>query len=128
LKMGLIDGSFPRSRWSDGVGRAAAELAERSPGRETEGITLPKVEAPYRYVSVELDETGRVATLTLKAPDTPAPADPDALRAEGAQTWSMAAFRELDDALLHLRFNHELVGLILLRTEGDPEAVRAHDR
>jgi benzoyl-CoA-dihydrodiol lyase len=40
----------------------------------------------------------------------------------------VAAWRELDDALLDLRFNHLEVGLIVLRTAGDPEAVRSADR
>jgi benzoyl-CoA-dihydrodiol lyase len=35
--------------------------------------------------------------------------------------------RELDDALLHLRFNETGLGLLVLRTEGDPGAVLAAD-
>jgi benzoyl-CoA-dihydrodiol lyase len=37
------------------------------------------------------------------------------------------AFRELDDALLQLRFNHPTLGLVLLETRGDAALVRAHD-
>jgi benzoyl-CoA-dihydrodiol lyase len=40
----------------------------------------------------------------------------------------VAAWRELDDALLDLRFNHPTVGLVVLHTVGDVEAVRAYDR
>jgi benzoyl-CoA-dihydrodiol lyase len=36
--------------------------------------------------------------------------------------------RELDDAILQLRFNHGTVGLLLFRTEGNPEAVLEIDR
>jgi benzoyl-CoA-dihydrodiol lyase len=39
----------------------------------------------------------------------------------------LRAFRELDDALLDLRFNHPQAGLIVLRTRGDGARVRAHD-
>ncbi len=35
--------------------------------------------------------------------------------------------RELDDAILMLRTNNPDLGLILLRTEGDPEGVLAAD-
>ena len=42
--------------------------------------------------------------------------------------WILRAFRELDDALLRLRFNYEQVGVVLLRTSGDPQAVLAADR
>src|SRR5690606_15765718 len=81
----------------------------------------------YRYVTLEIDPEQRVANLTVRAPDAAPPASADALRAEGCDTWSMRAFRELDDALLQLRFNHETVGLVLLHTAGDQEAVLAHD-
>jgi benzoyl-CoA-dihydrodiol lyase len=50
-----------------------------------------------------------------------------AIRAAGCELWALRAFRELDDALLNLRFNFETVGLIVLRTEGDPALVLAHD-
>jgi benzoyl-CoA-dihydrodiol lyase len=39
----------------------------------------------------------------------------------------LRAFRELDAALLDLRFNHPTIGLVLLKTEGDIEAVRQAD-
>ncbi|MBI4263357.1 MAG: benzoyl-CoA-dihydrodiol lyase, partial [Acidobacteria bacterium] len=42
--------------------------------------------------------------------------------------WALRAFRELDDALLRLRFNEPEVGTVLVRTVGDPAAVLASDR
>ena len=35
--------------------------------------------------------------------------------------------RELDDAILHLRFNEPELGLVVFRSEGDPAAVAAAD-
>jgi benzoyl-CoA-dihydrodiol lyase len=52
---------------------------------------------------------------------------PAAIHAAGDQLWALRAFRELDDALLQLRFNHADLGLVLLRTVGDPALVLAHD-
>jgi benzoyl-CoA-dihydrodiol lyase len=63
----------------------------------------------------------------MLAPDDDAPKSADELRARGASLWGLQAFRELDDALLDLRFNHPLVTLVLLRTRGDMNKVRAHD-
>lgn len=133
-KFGLIDDSFPRSKWEERVAEAAQRAAASSPARATEGISLSPVESTvegavrtYKYVTLSLDETQRVATLTLRAPEEPAPASAAELRAAGADTWSLRAFRELDDALLHLRFNHETIGLVLLHTRGDASAVLAHD-
>jgi len=54
--------------------------------------------------------------------------DPQAFLAAGSRAWAIAAWRELDDALLHLRFDELEAGVVLLRTEGDPNAVLAVDR
>ena len=40
----------------------------------------------------------------------------------------MRCARELDDAILHLRFNELEIGLLLFTTAGDPAAVLAHER
>ncbi|MCA9758422.1 MAG: benzoyl-CoA-dihydrodiol lyase, partial [Candidatus Eisenbacteria bacterium] len=55
------------------------------------------------------------------------PLDAAGMRAKGKDLWAWRAFRELDDALLHLRFNFPEVGLLLVKTEGDSERVRAID-
>ena len=41
----------------------------------------------------------------------------------GAGAWILRAVRELDDAILHLRFNEPEIGTWVFRTEGDPDAV-----
>jgi benzoyl-CoA-dihydrodiol lyase len=69
-----------------------------------------------------------VATLTVRAPREPQPSDAAELLHGGAEAWAIAAWRELDDAILHLRLNEPEIGLVLLRTEGDLEAVLAVDR
>ena len=75
-----------------------------------------------------IDRDKRTATLTLAGPAAGLPADAAAIRALGASWWPLAAFRELDEALLELRHNEEEIGLVLLRTEGDVAAAVALDR
>jgi benzoyl-CoA-dihydrodiol lyase len=120
----LIDGSFPRSQWEDGIARTARKIADSQPVKADAGVPLPAIASEdtdttwtYRYVTVELTE--RMATLTMLAPDD-APS-------RSADTWSLRAFRELEDALLRLRVNHLEIGLLLLKTSGDPAAVLAHE-
>ncbi len=128
LKGNFIDGSFPRSKWSDGVAARAQAIVEEQaakfPQRKGEGVALPALIREdtdtgwsYAYVDVTLD--GRVATLRMKGPD----AAPE----RSADTWSLKAFREFEDALLRLRINHLEVGLVLLHTQGDADAVLAHE-
>lgn len=141
VKYRLIDASFPRSKWEDEVSRRAKADAARPPAA-TRGVQLPEIVSElsddgsgtttrtvrtYRHVELKVDDTERVAHLTIRAPSGPAPSLAE-LQAQGADTWSLRAFRELDDALLHLRFNHDTVGLVLVHTRGDPAAVLAHDR
>src|SRR5208282_2934610 len=67
------------------------------------------------------------ATITLRAPEGAEPQTPDELAKAGCSAWAIRAWRELDDALLDLRFNQPGIGVIALRTSGDPEKVLAVD-
>jgi benzoyl-CoA-dihydrodiol lyase len=114
----LVDAVVPRSRFAAAVAERAAALAARATARKGPGIELDRVR-PYRHV--DLAVAGRVAEITVRAPD-----GPTAL-ADGAAFWPLRAFRELDDALLRLRFEHEEVGVVLLRTRGNRARVLAAD-
>ena len=74
------------------------------------------------------DREQRTATITVRAPRGDQPGTPDAIVAAGDAWWPLALARELDDAILMLRTNEPELGLLLLRTQGDPEAVLAVDR
>ncbi len=131
----LIDECAPRSKFTAAVSAAAARLGEKAPARSGSGVPLPKLQperlgnvTKYRHLTLAVDPEKRVATLTLRAPAGPMPQTADELRRAGADLWALRAFRELDDALLDLRFNHLEIGLLVLETEGDPAAVIESDR
>ena len=131
----LVDELVPRSRLDDAVAARAAALAEGSDRpADARGIVLPPLERTvsedgltYRHVQVALDRAGGTATLTVAAPDAPPPAEPDAIHAAGADFWPLALARELDDAILHLRFNEPTLGTWVLKTTGRAEHVAAAD-
>jgi benzoyl-CoA-dihydrodiol lyase len=137
LEWGLVDELVPRSRLAEAARERALELAERSDrpgGPDARGVALTPLEREegpdrlaYRHVRVEQDRPAGVARLTVRGPDGPQPADPDAIHAAGAAWWPLAVARELDDAILRLRFNELELGTWVLRTEGDPAAVAAAD-
>src|SRR5271165_4109780 len=81
----------------------------------------------YKYVDVTFDRTARTATLTVRAPKGDQPGTADAIHAMGDQWWPLAMARELDDAILMLRVNELELGLWLLKTAGNAEAVLASD-
>jgi benzoyl-CoA-dihydrodiol lyase len=130
----LVDEIAPPSAWDSRVAARAAALAAQSDRpQDAQGIALPRLERierddviTYRHAAIVLDRARHRAEITLRGPDS-LPADLAGLHAQGAGFWPLAMARELDDALLHLRFNEPALGLLVLRTEGDPTAVLAAD-
>lgn len=131
----LVDAVVPRSKWDATIAERARALAASSDRPGGEGITLTPLEVAvegdtrrWKYVTLTIDRNRRFAELTMKGPDAPQPEDPAGFRKAGAEAWALRAFRELDAALLHLRFNELSIGTLVLKTEGDPQAVLAADR
>ena len=130
----LVDAVATRSKFAAEVKARTESLARTALGNKGPGIVLdpiaPTVTARalnYRFVTVTFDEARRVAELELRGPSEPEPTTVEEFVQRGASAWALRAFRELDDAILRLRFNHEQYGLVLLRTRGDAERVRAVD-
>jgi len=123
----LVDEAVPRSEFAARVRERSVAIAATS-DRPAHGPGIELEPLAYRWVRLTIDREKRVATLTVRAPDGGEPDDPHAFLAAGSRAWAIAAWRELDDALLHLRFDELEAGVVLLRTAGDPEAVLAVDR
>jgi benzoyl-CoA-dihydrodiol lyase len=126
---GLVDHVVSRSKWDQTIAQRAAALAAKQTVVRGPAVELP-VLAPkvtdraitYRHVELAIDHMARTAALMVKGPDAPPPAD-----LASPELWGLRAFRELDDALLRLRFDHPDVGVVTVRTTGDPALVVAHD-
>jgi benzoyl-CoA-dihydrodiol lyase len=135
VEWGLVDEAPPRAKFQEAVDRRLQALAARSGRRPFLAVRLPPLEVKrsaaggeYRHVTLAVDAAARTAALTVRGPDEPQPATPEALAEAGARAWALRAFRELDDALLDLRFNHPTAGVVALRTQGSVEAVLEVDR
>jgi benzoyl-CoA-dihydrodiol lyase len=131
----LVDEIAPRSKFDDAVAAAAARLGASASERNGPGVTLRALSPErsgtgvrYRHVTVAIEPAERVAHVTLFGPSAPLPRTASELRQTGDDLWALRAFRELDDALLDLRFNHLEVGLIVLHTQGDGALVLESDR
>ncbi|HET9787050.1 MAG TPA: hypothetical protein VFP47_07955, partial [Pyrinomonadaceae bacterium] len=70
----------------------------------------------------------RYADLTVHAPEGTQPSNAKEIHELGSAYWPLQAYRELDDALLHLRVNEPLIGLVCIRTKGDAETILAIDQ
>src|SRR5207302_5874274 len=149
---GLIDDTFPTSKFEQGIeqrvhsilegngltkatGRDADEPQASMPALLQTGIKLNSLEVKatddtrnYRYVELKLHRDKRYADLTMRGPEADLPSTPDEIQKLGDSYWPLRAFRELDNALLHLRVNEPEIGLVCVRTEGNIDKVLAADK
>jgi benzoyl-CoA-dihydrodiol lyase len=131
----LVDEIVPNSKMEARVTERAREFAAASPRKgQGAGVKLTPLQRKidgdsvhYRFVSVDIDRAGRIATISVKAPDSPPPADAAAIEAQGASFWPLQVARELDDAILHLRLNELGLAMFVFKSEGDPASVLAYD-
>ncbi|WP_285488441.1 2,3-epoxybenzoyl-CoA dihydrolase [Amycolatopsis taiwanensis] len=119
---GLVDELVPRQDFREAVAHRARELAAGSDRPEgARGVELTPlnrtetdVGVEYTYVSAELDRDLGAVNITVHG--------------SGEPGWLLTMTRELDDLILRLRTNEPELGVWVLRTEGDPEAVLASER
>jgi benzoyl-CoA-dihydrodiol lyase len=130
----LVDESAPLSKVAARSAEKARELASAAPRREGKGVELPPLGGRYsdegvehRYVTLRVEPASRTARLSVRGPEAGEPTSAAAMRERGSELWSLRAFRELDDALLELRFNRPEIGVVVIETRGDAERVLEAD-
>jgi benzoyl-CoA-dihydrodiol lyase len=132
----LVDDVAPATRFDELVAeRAAHYVAESDRPDDAAGIELTPIDRTidgdtisYEYVTVTIDRETASASIVVRSPEGPQPDTGAALAETGAAAWVIAAARQFDDAMLHLRFNEAETGTWLLRTEGDADAVVAAEQ
>jgi benzoyl-CoA-dihydrodiol lyase len=82
----------------------------------------------YEHIEAIFDRSGRSVTITIRAPHGDEPATRETIHAAGASWWPLALARELDDLILTLRINELDLGLWVLKTTGDANAVLSAGR
>jgi len=125
----------PNSKFDAALAEAARQLAatsDRPP--DAKGIalgplqrTITKNAVTYSTVKVEIDRTGRGATILILGPTNPPPAAVEPIHAQGADFYPLRLSCELDDAILHLRLNELEIGTLVFNSQGDPAQVMAYD-
>ncbi len=131
----LVDAIAKPAQFAEAVRERALELAaasDRPPSAR--GVALTPIERTvdadalrYPHVTVMIDRSARAATFTVKGPSGLEPRDIAAIEAEGARWYPLALARELEDAILSMRTNELDIGVWLIKTEGELEAMLAMD-
>ena len=132
---GLVDEIAAPASFAKAVQLRAAGLAEKSSrSASAKGIELKPLarkidDAGYHYSQVDVifDREARTATITIRGPQGRQPETVEEIHAAGVSWWPLAVARELDDAILMLRANEPELGLLLLKSEGEIDAVLQTD-
>jgi benzoyl-CoA-dihydrodiol lyase len=134
VEWGLVDDTVAPSGFAAYVSERALARAAESDRPSHKGIALTPLGRDttdegirYSSLTVTIDRELGTATFVLQAPSDAQPTSPPELEAAGSSSWALAACRQLDDAILHLRLNEPELGTWVLRTAGDPQAVLAVD-
>ena len=131
----LVDSVERAQKFEEHVQQRAHELAKAS-DRPADGTgvqltplnrTIDDTGYHYEFVDAVIDEAARNVTLTVKAPAAVTANTPEQMLEQGVNWWPLQMARELDDAILNLRTNHNDLGLWILRTEGDARVVLESD-
>ena len=130
----LIDATYKLSKFDAGVASHVERLCAESTKPATKGIELPALSVSmsgqnrtYSSVTLDVETDKRLATLTISAPEDVKSQTLEDIHSEGANWWPMRAFRELEDALFHLRLNLLDVGCVIIKTTGNGELIKQMD-
>ena len=131
----LVDETVPGSRFEERVAERALEMSRMSDRPDTAGgVQLTPLNRAVRTDGIEYDwldlsinRSNRNVSLHIRAPGAGAPEHMADALAPGAGFWPLALARQLDDALLHLRFNEPDIGTIIITSAGAAETVKGYD-
>jgi benzoyl-CoA-dihydrodiol lyase len=131
----LVDEIVKPQQFVAHIKQRARQLAEQSDRpANAKGVILTPLERTaddaglhYKFVDVRYNREARTATLTVRAPEAAVENTLEKVLEAGANWWPLQMARELDDAILTLRSNELDLGLWLLKTAGNPDAVLATD-
>ncbi len=131
----LVDDAVKPQQFADHLKQRALKLAAQSDRPAgAKGVALTPLKRTiddaglhYGYVDVQCNREARTATITVRAPESVTGDTLEKVIAAGANWWPLQMARELDDAILTLRAGELDLGLWILKTTGNADAVLAVD-
>ena len=136
----LVDQCIATSQFQSAVDQLAEQLAQKNLVAQNELLnplganlqplnkTVSEDEIVYSTVKVDLDRNGKLARVNILGADDFKEPELDENQRYSDQFWLLRLARELDDAILHLRFNELELGVICFSSKGSLEAVAEYDR
>ncbi len=131
----LVDEIVPSSQFAQRVAERAGEMSRMSDRPDNaQGVILTPLSRKtaadsleYDWLDLSIDRNHRNVTLHIRAPGSEVPDTMADAIALGDRFWPLALARQLDDALLHLRFNEPDIGTIIITSAGAAGTVSGYD-
>ena len=131
----LVDDVVKTQQFNEHIKQRALKLAELSDRPlVAKGVQLNPLKRSagesgvhYEFVDAQVNRESRCVTLTVRAPEAATDLTVEKAHAAGASWWPLQMARELDDAILSLRTCELDLGLWILKTTGNADAVIAYD-
>ncbi len=131
----LVDDVVKPQQFAEHIKQRALKLAEKSDRpADAKGVALTPLNRTadeaglhYGYVDVQLNREARMATITVRAPESLTEDSLEKVLTAGANWWPLQMARELDDVILTLRSSELDLGLWIFKTAGNAEAVLSID-
>ena len=131
----LVDDVVKPQQFAEHIKQRALKLAaesDRPAGAKGVALTplkrtIDEAGLHYGCVDVQRNREVRTATITVRAPESVTEQSVEKAIAAGANWWPLQMARELDDAILTLRANELDLGLWVIKTAGNSDAILAFD-
>lgn len=136
VEWGLVDGVSPSSTFIKDVVNRAREISSSSTKKNiSSGIALLPLkrvfsenEVSYDNVKIKIDRTAQCAEFLISTPAGKLPRTLEEITRKGSAFWPLALARQLDDAILHMRFNEKKIGTWIFKTQGEIDYVLAAEK
>ena len=133
----LVDTITKKSVFNEKVNSLVKDYQSKSDkAKDLKGIKLNSLDKTiidddhikYSTVELHIDREKNNANIILSAPSEKPPSSEKELFDLGDQIWLLRCVRELDDLLLHLRFNELDLGVIIFSSSGPLDNIIAYDK
>ena len=132
----LVDTITKKSSLDEDLNKLIVDFSKKGKLNKCKGIKLNKIEKSflnddyikYSTIDLKINRKKNNANIIISSSNETIPNNEKDLESTGDKLWLLRCVRELDDALLHIRFNELEIGVIIFSSSGDIESVLNHDK
>ena len=132
----LVDTITKKSSLDEDLNKLIVDFSKKGKLNKCKGIKLNKIEKSflnddyikYSTIDLKINREKNNANIIITSSNETIPNNEKDLESTGDKLWLLRCVRELDDALLHIRFNELEIGVIIFSSSGDLKSVLNHDK